>query len=198
MYRLAAACTPQSSQGPAWHPRVDYEFLLYNDKFFHKKWGGSGRPSRPASDGPRSAPCGITQLLKASYEHCAERDQSWEVFWWPKHSLQQLPGSKQTIKTLKLQLSGRDIFPTCWRIFHTIHSTQTCVLGELWNQGAGNCNCYIQVMDRVLMAPSCPHCYCHQQFQSTAKIWRKTPVPVTNGVDIINQGGLNYRRFSSL
>ena len=24
----------------------------YNDKFFHKKWGGSGRPSRPASDGP--------------------------------------------------------------------------------------------------------------------------------------------------
>ena len=24
----------------------------YNDKFFHKKWGGSGRPSRPASDSP--------------------------------------------------------------------------------------------------------------------------------------------------
>jgi len=24
----------------------------YNDKFFHEKWGGSGRPSRPASDGP--------------------------------------------------------------------------------------------------------------------------------------------------
>ena len=23
----------------------------YNDKFFHEKWSGSGRPSRPASDG---------------------------------------------------------------------------------------------------------------------------------------------------
>jgi len=23
----------------------------YNDKFFHEKWGGLGRPSRPASDG---------------------------------------------------------------------------------------------------------------------------------------------------
>jgi len=24
----------------------------YNDKFFHKKWGGLGRPSRPVSDDP--------------------------------------------------------------------------------------------------------------------------------------------------
>jgi len=26
--------------------------ICFNDNFFHKKWGGSGRPSRPASDGP--------------------------------------------------------------------------------------------------------------------------------------------------
>ena len=26
----------------------------YNDKFFDEKWGGPGRPSRPASDGPGS------------------------------------------------------------------------------------------------------------------------------------------------
>ena len=55
MYRLAATCTPQSSQGTseAWQSRVDYELLnCYNDKFFHEKWGSSGCSSRPASDGP--------------------------------------------------------------------------------------------------------------------------------------------------
>ena len=28
----------------------------YNDNFFHEKWGCSGRPSRPASDGPAVRP----------------------------------------------------------------------------------------------------------------------------------------------
>jgi len=55
MYRLELAATrmPQSSQGTseAW-PGVDYEVLLH--KFCHEKWAGSGRPSRPASDGPVS------------------------------------------------------------------------------------------------------------------------------------------------
>jgi len=51
--RLAATRTRvNSSQGTseAWHPRTMNS--CYNDKFFHDKWGGSGRPSRPASDGP--------------------------------------------------------------------------------------------------------------------------------------------------